>query len=99
MHTTHHLNRRLTLGALLGAVMLPNQAFAAADGPDGSALTAVIAGAHRSNANRARDGARHPYETLRFFGLAPTQTVVEIAPGAGWYTEILAPYLKNTGRL
>ena len=99
MHTTHHLNRRLTLGALLGAVMLPNQAFAAPDGPDGTALTAVIAGAHRSNANRARDGARHPYETLRFFGLAPTQTVVEIAPGAGWYTEILAPYLKNTGRL
>jgi predicted methyltransferase len=48
---------------------------------------------------RSRDGARHPYETLRFFGLAPTQTVIEIAPGTGWYTEILAPYLNDTGRL
>ena len=59
----------------------------------------MIAGAHRSADNRARDGARHPFETLRFFGLAPAQTVVEISPGAGWYTEILAPYLRDHGRL
>ena len=38
-------------------------------------------------------------ETLGFFGIAPTMTVVEILPGEGWYTEILAPYLKHSGKL
>lgn len=66
---------------------------------DDAALAAAIAGPQRSAANRARDGARHPFETLRFFGLAATQTVVEIAPGGGWYTEILAPYLRERGKL
>ena len=56
-------------------------------------------GPQRSAANRARDAARHPYETLRFFGLQPTHRVVELAPGGGWYTEILAPYLRERGRL
>ncbi|CAN5913764.1 class I SAM-dependent methyltransferase [soil metagenome] len=63
----------------------------------GEQLAAVIAGPQRSAANRARDPARHPAETLRFFGLAPRQTVIEIAPGGGWYTEILAPYLRDGG--
>jgi predicted methyltransferase len=74
---------------------LPNDK--AAD-PEGTLLRAVIDGPQRSAANRARDPARHPLETLRFFGLAPTQTVVEIAPGGGWYSEILAPYLHDHGR-
>jgi predicted methyltransferase len=67
--------------------------------PPDAGLRAAIDGPQRSPANRARDGARHPYETLRFFGLAPTQTVVEISPGGGWYTEILAPYLRADGKL
>lgn len=99
MHKTFDRNRRLALGALLGTPLLPQWAFAATDDADGARLAAVVTGAQRSEANRARDGARHPYETLRFFGLAPTQTVIEIAPGAGWYTEILAPYLRERGRL
>ena len=99
MHNLSKINRRRSLGALLGTVLLPHQSIAAADGPDDARLAGVIAGAQRSAANRARDGARHPYETLRFFGLVPTQTVIEIAPGAGWYTEILAPYLRDTGHL
>ncbi|MDB5963638.1 MAG: Methyltransferase [Polaromonas sp.] len=65
----------------------------------GAGLAEVIDGPQRSAANRARDAARHPYDTLRFFGLAPWQTVIEIAPGGGWYTEILAPYLRDHGRL
>jgi len=60
---------------------------------------AAIAGDHRSEANRARDPDRHPAETLAFFGLEPTMTVVEMAPGGGWYTEILAPTLKDQGQL
>ena len=62
-------------------------------------LANVIASADRSEVNRARDDYRHPYETLQFFGIQPDMTVVEISPGGGWYTEILAPYLKHQGKL
>jgi predicted methyltransferase len=90
--------RRVLAAALLSPVCgFARPAHAAAD-PDGARLRAVIDGPQRSAANRARDPARHPFETLRFFGLTPTQTVVEISPGGGWYTEILAPYLHDHGR-
>jgi predicted methyltransferase len=61
-------------------------------------LERAIAGPHRSDANRARDAHRHPRETLQFFGVRPDMTVVEIWPGAGWYTEILAPLLREGGK-
>lgn len=86
-----------TLGACAGRP--PRDPDAAPADAQGARLAAVIAGPQRSAANRARDAARHPYETLRFFGVAPGQTVIEIAPGGGWYTEILAPYLRGNGRL
>jgi predicted methyltransferase len=60
-------------------------------------LKEIIAGDHRSAENKARDQYRHPAETLTFFGIEPDMTVVEIYPGRGWYTEILAPYLKDSG--
>jgi predicted methyltransferase len=62
-------------------------------------LSAVLASPHRSAANVARDAWRHPKETLAFFGLKPSMTVIEISPGGGWYTEILAPYLRDKGQL
>jgi predicted methyltransferase len=62
-----------------------------------TALKAAIADPQRSPANRTRDTARHPYETLQAFGVKPDWTVVEIAPGGGWYTEILAPYVRDRG--
>ena len=62
-----------------------------------SRIAEVLAMPHRSDANRARDKYRHPAETLSFFGLTDAQTVVEIAPGGGWYTEILAPILNERG--
>ena len=65
---------------------------------DGAQLRGTIASPVRADANRARDGARHPYETLRALGLRPGQTVIEIAPGGGWYTEIIAPYLRERGQ-
>ena len=61
-------------------------------------LAQALAGDWRSEDNRARDQYRHPGETLAFFGIAPDQTVVEITPGGGWYAEILAPYLRESGR-
>jgi len=62
-------------------------------------LQAALNGAQRTEANRSRDGWRHPAATLAFFGIAPGMTVVELNPGSGWYTEILAPYLKAQGQL
>ncbi len=61
-----------------------------------AALQAAINAPGRSADNRARDVYRHPLQTLQFFGVQPDQTVIEITPGGGWYSEILAPYL-NTG--
>ena len=63
-----------------------------------SRIADVLAMPHRSEANRARDKYRHPTETLGFFGLTDAQTVVEISPGGGWYTEILAPLLSERGQ-
>ena len=82
---------------LILAAMLATGLAGAAHADD--ALKAAIAGEHRSAANKARDTYRHPYETLTFFGIKPTMTVVELAPGGGWYTEILAPYLRDKGKL
>jgi predicted methyltransferase len=63
------------------------------------AVRAAMAGAHRTPENRARDAARHPEETLAFFGLRDDMTVVELWPGGGWYTDILAPVLRERGKL
>ncbi|GJH25060.1 class I SAM-dependent methyltransferase [Caballeronia novacaledonica] len=64
-----------------------------------SSLDAAIDGSQRTDKARARDIYRHPKETLQFFDLGPTQAVLEIAPGGGWYTDILAPYLHDAGQL
>ncbi|MEH6586343.1 MAG: methyltransferase [Halioglobus sp.] len=66
---------------------------------DSQPLTAAIAGEHRTPAYVERDAYRHPVQTLELFDVQPHHTVVEIWPGGGWYTEILAPYLKANGRL
>ena len=65
----------------------------------GKIIDSALSGAHRTEANRVRDGYRHPKETLQFFGLKHGMTVVEIWPGGGWYTEVLAPVLRDKGAL
>lgn len=62
------------------------------------ALQAAVNSSTRTDTNRLRDAYRHPEQTLAFFGIKPEMTVVEVWPGAGWYTEILAPYLREQGR-
>jgi predicted methyltransferase len=64
-----------------------------------NAIDAVLASPARPDAERARDVYRHPKQTLLFFGLRPEMTVAEISPGTGWYTRILAPLLRDHGRL
>lgn len=61
------------------------------------ALAASIGGEWRSAEDKARDQYRHPKEALEFWGLAPGMTVLEVQPGAGWWSDILAPYAKATG--
>jgi len=66
---------------------------------DSTSLQQAIAGKQRSAEHKARDKYRHPQQTLEFFDVKENMTVVEIWPGEGWYTEILAPYLKDKGKL
>ncbi|MFY0580981.1 class I SAM-dependent methyltransferase [Cystobacter fuscus] len=69
----------------------------AATPPTFAALDEALSGAWRDPKNVARDTYRHPKQTLGFFGVTPDQTVIEITPGGGWYSEILAPYLRDKG--
>ncbi|RZO83381.1 MAG: methyltransferase [Oceanococcus sp.] len=85
--------------ALLLAMSALMSPVASAQASQNDALRAAIDGEHRTASFRARDDARHPYQTLEFFGITPDMTVVELWPGGGWYSEILAPYLKPHGVL
>nr|HEX4312959.1 methyltransferase domain-containing protein [Kofleriaceae bacterium] len=60
-------------------------------------LGKILASPHREPGNRDRDAARHPIETLTFFGVTPTSKVIELGAGGGWYTELLAPLLADHG--
>ncbi|MFD1218084.1 class I SAM-dependent methyltransferase [Microbulbifer celer] len=62
-----------------------------------AALEKAVEGEHRTPKYVARDEYRHPVETLEFFQVKPDMTVVEVWPGGGWYSEILAPMLKDEG--
>lgn len=61
-------------------------------------LADILAGDHRSEEHRARDLYRNPEATLFFFGLSPTDTVIEINPGGGWYMEVIAPFVNEEGQ-
>jgi len=90
----------IVLTALASTPLLPASAIAAElDATTSAAIDSSINGEHRSAENKARDNFRRPKETLAFFGFRSDMTVVEIWPGGGWYTEILAPALKGSGKL
>ncbi|MEG3082094.1 methyltransferase [Sphingomonas sp. PB2P12] len=83
----------LTCLATFGATGVVAQSFAPSKD-----IAAVLSSPTRTPANRARDRYRHPAETLAYFGVKPTQTVIEFLPAGGWYAEILAPLVKGRGR-
>jgi len=60
-------------------------------------LDTILTGSWRSDKNKARDQYRHPRQTLEFFGLQPGMNLIELTPGGGWYAEILAPLMKDSG--
>lgn len=84
--------------ALVACATSPGVDRPIVDAASAAALDAALAGSWRSAENRARDAWRHPKETLSFFGVQPGHTVIEITPGAGWYSEVLAPYLAADGQ-
>ncbi|SDW60634.1 Predicted methyltransferase [Pseudomonas syringae] len=90
---------RTLLALSFTALLLPG--FSQAASPDASIsdehYSAVLDGPWRAKENSARDVYRHPQQTLQFFGVRANQTVIEITPGGGWYSEILAPLLKDHG--
>lgn len=95
-YSTHLAKIRHIAASLLAISLFASGSANAAE--MSTLLDQSIAGTHRSETNRARDRYRHPKETLLFFAMKPDMTVIEISPAAGWYTEILAPALKNQGK-
>ncbi len=85
-----------TVSIVLGVIAAAVSAVAATPTPD-PALLKAVADPSRSAKYVARDKYRHPAEELAFFGLKPSMTVVELWPGSGYWTEILGPYLKDSG--
>ncbi|MBV6824965.1 class I SAM-dependent methyltransferase [Pseudomonas sp. PD9R] len=86
------------LALTLTTLLAPALSHAAAPTVSAEQYANVLAGSWRAPENVARDGYRHPQQSLQFFGLGPKQTVIEITPGNGWYSELLAPLLKDQGQ-
>lgn len=89
--------KTLFLSMLSAACLLSHSPVEAMDSNLIAKLETTSQGPHRSEKNKARNQYRHPIATMAFFGLTPDMSVLEIAPGGGWYTEVLAPALRDTG--
>jgi predicted methyltransferase len=96
----------LRIAALTAAILLTGgvapakeSTLPATDAATATAIDKALAGGQRSDASKARDLYRHPKDTLEFFGFRRDMKVVEIWPGGGWYTEVLAPVLRDEGHL
>lgn len=85
-------------GLAAAAVVLAACATGSSRQSTTDALTAILAADHRSPENRARDRYRHPKETLLFFGIRPEMRVLEVWPEPGWYTEVIAPLVRDKGK-
>jgi predicted methyltransferase len=93
-------NRKLLLGTLSALVIAIVVACTTLSNRQvtSQALDSILAGTHRSEADRARDRYRHPKETLLFFGIRPEMKVLEVWPEPGWYTDVIAPLLRDKGQ-
>lgn len=91
------MNRRVRFGLPMAITLLSLSVAATGAVRLGDRLAQAIASQTRDPANVQRDHYRHPREVLEFFGIRPDMTVVEIWPSSGWWTEILAPYLRDKG--
>lgn len=96
MIRTDNNNKRLAI--IAGALLAAACATYSTRQETSQALDRILAGAQRSEENRARDRYRHPKQTLLFFGIRPEMSVLEVWPEPGWYTEVLAPLLADKGK-
>ena len=83
---------------VLIALLFSGVAFSE-DSPLKQKVDAALQADIRSDDERARDANRKPLETLEFFGITPDMKVLELIPGGGWYTKVLAPTLRDEGEL
>ncbi|HEU5135177.1 MAG TPA: methyltransferase domain-containing protein [Steroidobacteraceae bacterium] len=87
--------RKIAAGVALAALAaVTTVGIAAANKKDVQAIEKAVAGDWRKPEAKARDAERHPTDALAFWGLKPKMTILELQPGGGWWTEILAPYAK-----
>ena len=89
--------KKFIIPVLTAASIFSAQFVSAMDAELVARLEASSQGDHRSDKNKARNVYRHPIETLDFFGLEPSMTILEIGPGGRWYTEVIAPAMRDTG--
>ncbi len=91
------MRRVISLGLLLCVWTAPSARAADSGSDTRSALESIVAGDHRTDEERARDRYRNPVETLLWLGIGADFTVVELAPGGGWYLKIIAPLVRESG--
>jgi predicted methyltransferase len=91
-------NPRLAVAAIASAVLVAACATTSSRQGTAEALTGILAADYRAEENRARDRYRHPKETLLFFGIRPEMSVLEVWPEPGWYTEVIAPLVRDKGK-
>ena len=91
-------NPRLAAAALASAVLVAACAATSSRQTTAEALTGILAADYRPEESRTRDRSRHPKETLLFFGIRPEMSVLEVWPEPGWYTEVIAPLLRDKGK-
>jgi predicted methyltransferase len=82
--------------AIAALAAVATASFAAADKKSVQPIESAVSGGWRSSEAKARDADRHPVDALAFWGLKPGMVILEVQPGGGWWTEILAPYAKLT---
>jgi predicted methyltransferase len=91
--------KQTVIGAVLGCALVAAACTAVSSRQTTTdALTTILAGDQRTAEEQARDVYRHPKETLLFFGIRPEMSVLEVWPEPGWYTEVIAPLLRDKGK-
>jgi predicted methyltransferase len=93
-----YVKHRLAAAMVACAILVAACTAATSRETTAEELTSILGGDQRSTENRARDVYRHPKETLLFFGIRPEMKVLEVWPEPGWYTEIIAPLVREKGK-
>jgi predicted methyltransferase len=89
-----HFRKAAAIAALAALATFGATSYAATDKKSMQSIEQAVAGDWRKPESRARDTQRHPVDSLAFWGLKPGMSILEIQPGGGWWTEILAPYAR-----